>query len=145
MKPMPATLPKSVKRKPWLIDQLPWVGRGTSTALYPYVWLSGKTYDNLTGPHPDPYSVALLLHEQEHIARMKKAGPGRWIFRYLASGSFRFEEEVAAIRPQYGYLKREKLDAHMEFRAKRLSGWLYFWPVSYNQALKRLKRLWEDA
>jgi hypothetical protein len=139
------SLPSNIKRKPWLIDQLPWVGRGTSTALYPNVWLSAQTYDDLVGAYPDPYNVALLLHEQEHITRMKQMRPIRWVLRYMTSNRFRFEEELAALHPQFAYIKHEGLDFNMEHRARVLSGWLYFWPVGNEEALRRLNQLWDKV
>jgi hypothetical protein len=69
----------------------------------------------------------------------------RWMLRYTISGEFRFEEELAALLPQFAHIKHKGLDFNMEHRARVLSGWLYFWPVSYEEALKRLNQLWAEV
>ncbi len=139
------SLPSNVKRKPQFIEALPWIGKGKSTALYPNIWMCASEYDDLLSPSPNPYNIALLVHEQEHIKRMKQAGPIKWIAKYIVNNSFRFNEELAALRPQFAVLKKHGLDPYLQYRAKRLSGWLYFWPVSIDEALIRLKELWNET
>lgn len=135
----------NVKRKPWFIELLPWIGRGTCTALYPNVWLPKNVYLDVFSYKPNPYYIATLIHEQEHINRARKLGPFWFNFLYVFSGQFRFEEEMAAIRPQMIYLKSRGLNFDIESRAKYLSGWLYLWPVPYRKAYDRLKELWDEV
>lgn len=134
-----------LKKKSWVVDQLPWIGRGTCQAVYPNIYLSRKVYDSIISDSPDPYAVSVVLHEQEHLARMKQYGVLKWGLRYLVSPRFRFEEEVAATRPQFAHIKSLGLMLNIERKAKNLSGWLYLWPTSYPNAMKRLKKLWQSV
>ncbi len=133
----------NVRKKPYVIELLPWIGRGTSTALYPYVYLSRKAYDNILSANPDPYSMSVLLHEQEHLKRAKKYGVLKWYVNYLFNRDFRFKEELAALKPQLGYVKSRGLTFNLELKARSLSGWLYFKPVSFDEALTEIKIIWE--
>lgn len=135
----------NVRKKPYLIDKLPWVGRGACTAIYPYVWLSRQAYDNLNQAIPDPYSVAVVLHEQAHLNRMKEVGVINFYFRYVCIPGFRFNEELEATKPQFAYLKRQSLAYNFEQKARQLSGWLYLRSTSYERALSSIEDLWDRA
>lgn len=113
--------------------------------MYPNIWLSRAAYDNLISDMPDPYQVALLLHEQEHVKRIGEAGAINWMVKYALSPSFRFYEELKAMRPQFSYLKAEGLSLDLDKRARVLSGWLYFWPVSFSAAKQRVEELWNES
>lgn len=135
----------NVRKKPFLIDQLPWIGRGTCTAIYPYVWLSRKAYDNLYKSEPGPYSLAVVLHEQEHLKHMKERGVLKFYLKYMFVPSFRFNEELQATKPQFAYLKAAGLTYDLKRKAKQLSGWLYFRAANYDTALASVKDLWDNS
>ncbi len=132
----------NARKKPYLIELLPWIGRGTSTAIYPYVFLSRKVYEDIVSANPDPYSVSSLLHEQEHLERARKYGVLMWYASYLFNKDFRFKEELAALEPQLRYVKSQGLTFNLERKARSLSGWLYFRPVSFDKALVEVQGLW---
>jgi len=133
-------LPPNVKIKPRLWEFLPWLSKYTAQAIYPNIYFSKEAYKKLVSG--DPVYIAALIHEQEHIKRQKGEGWLKWVFKYIFSGKFRFNEEIAAIKPSMKYLKKKKIGFDIEKKAKILSGWLYFWPVSYEIAERGLKRVW---
>ena len=135
---------QNVRRKPWLVDVLPGVGRGTCHAVYPNIYLARSVYKSVTSNEPDPYSEAVVIHEQEHLKRMKAYGVAKWYVRYLLSRKFRLAEELAASKPQLGHIKNKKLTFNLERKARVLSGWLYLWPASYESVLKNLNEAWES-
>jgi hypothetical protein len=136
---------ENVRPRPVYLDKLSGLSPHSGTAIYPYVYVSRALYDNLISGNPDPSSVALVLHEQEHIERIRNTGALKWYSRYLFSPKFRLHEELAATKPQFAYLKRMDISAHLEHRAKVLSGPMYLWPASYDDALKQLYAIWESA
>lgn len=137
-------LSKNVKKKSKLWDLIPWVSNKTAQAIYPNIYLPKFVYDNLVSKTPDIWHVALLVHEQEHIKRQKKHGPLKWKIKYMLLPKFRYEEEIAADIPKFKYLKENGGDPYIERRAKHLSGWNYFWPVSYSEVKNRLENIWNN-
>ncbi len=137
-------LGSNVKRKNKFWDLIPWVSNKTAQAVYPNIYLPDFVYDNLTSGNPSIWHQALLIHEQEHIKRQTKQGPFLWKIKYTLSPRFRYEEEIAADIPKLKYLKDNGKDPHIERRAKHLSGWNYFWPVSYKEAKGRLENIWNQ-
>ena len=135
-------LPPNVKIKPQFWEFLPWLSRYTAQAIYPNIYFSKEAYKKLCAPKPDPIYIAALIHEQAHITRQKKEGWFKWELKYIFSGKFRFGEEFEAIKPAMKYLKEKKIEFDIDKKAKILSGWLYFWPVSYKTAKKDLERIW---
>lgn len=135
----------NVRRKTWVIDQLPGIGRGTCHAVYPNIYLSRKVYSQVFTDKPDTYAMAVVIHEQEHLNRMKSYGVAKWYIRYLWSGSFRLEEELAATKPQFSYIKAQGLTFNLERKAHLLSGWLYLWAGKYQVILDRLTAIWKTS
>jgi len=140
-----AALRTHIRKKPWLVELLPFIGRGTSTALYPHVYVSSAVFADIFSDNPDPYHVCVLLHEEEHIARMRALGVARWYLYYLASPRFRIEEELAATKPQLAYIKQLGLTFNLERNARALASWLYLWAIPYADAMQRLQTLWDKA
>ena len=136
-------LPQNVKIKSWYWNVFPW-SKYTAQAIYPNIYFSKKHFNELKSKNPKLGLVAALIHEQEHIKRQKKFGPNKWFLKYLFVSKFRFEEEIAADIPKMKYLKSKKLNPYIDKRAKQLSGWLYFWPVSYQTAKRELERVWKS-
>jgi hypothetical protein len=137
-------LPSNVKTKPRFWDLLPWLSGNTAQAIYPNIFISRKVYDKLSSPNSDLKYIAVLLHEQTHIERQRKTGFLKWGIKYVFSPKFRFNEELEAIKTQISYLKRHKKKFDIEKSARYLSGWLYFWMVSYRKAKEELEIVWKD-
>lgn len=134
-------LPKNIKVKDGLWKLIPFLANKTAHGVYPNVYLPEHIYDNLKSKTPNPYNIALLLHEQEHIKRQKAQGRIKWLLKYIFSSKFRFNEELQADIPKIKYLKSKNLEFDLEKRAKQLSGWVYLWPVSYEEAKNKLNEL----
>lgn len=137
-------LPRNVKIKPRFWEFLPWLSNYTAQAIYPNIYFSKGAYKKLSATKPDPIYVAALIHEQTHIKRQKKEGWFRWGLKYVFSGRFRFNEELEAIKPAMKHLKEKKVRFDIDKKARILSGWLYFWPVSYKTAKKELEEVWGE-
>lgn len=61
-----------IKGFPWTI--LPVFSKYTAHAIYPNVYVPKEIYNDLKTNNPNPKNVAILIHEQTHIARQKKMG-----------------------------------------------------------------------
>ena len=143
---MPATETidlSNVRPRPPVIDRLPGINPAAGTALYPNVYVGRALYEDLHSPAPDQYHIGLVVHEQEHINRIRARGVITWYFKYFASSEFRVAEELAASHAQFRYLKAEGLSVNLEQKAKFLSSWAYLRPIGYEQALQKLTALWE--
>ena len=134
-------LPKLLKR----ISMLDTLFTQTAQGIYPYILVPQHIYDDLNSPAPNPYYLALIVHEQTHLDRQSKYGWLKWMVSYAVSPKFRFREELEASIAQMGFLKRRGLSFPIEATAKLLSSWLYLKPVSYETAFKELKLAWEEA
>jgi hypothetical protein len=132
----------NVRPRPLLLDMMPGLSPHSGTALYPYVYVGRRVYADLYSPHPSPYLVGLIIHEQEHIKRIRAYGPRKWYLRYLLQPRFRLEEELVAYGRQFAYLKSLGFSYDLDQCARRLSGPVYLWATSRRQALTRLRRLW---
>lgn len=135
----------NVRRKSVFVERMPTIGRNTGTTIYPYVYLPRKIYDDIYSVKPNPYNIALVVHEQEHVKRIKQVGVLSWYAKYLISGKFRLEEELAATKPQFAYLKSRGLTFDLERKARWLSGAMYLWATTYPRALERLKAIWREV
>lgn len=136
---------ENIRQRPALIDRLPGLSQASGTAIYPHVYVGRELYANLVSDEPDQSNVALVLHEQEHIKRIKEAGAFKWYGRYVFSRTFRLEEELEATKSQFVHLKSYGIQADLEHRAKVLSSGLYLWPTNYEHAYMRLAVIWESA
>lgn len=131
-------LPLNTKPKLGLWKLIPFLANKTAHGIYPNVYLPESIFNDLKSKSPNPYNVALLFHEQEHIKRQKDQGIVSWLLKYILSPKFRFEEEILADIPKIKYLKSKKIEFDLEKRAKQLSSWIYLWPVSYEEAKEKL-------
>lgn len=138
-------IPSNVKIKtfPWTI--LPILSTYTAHAIYPNIFLPRHIYQNLQSKYPDPKNISILIHEETHIARQKKMGWFIWGFKYCLIPTFRFEEEIAAIKESMKYLKSNKLSWNIDKTATFLSSYLYLWCVNKNIARQRLEEEWKNA
>lgn len=134
----------NLRKKNFIVELFLWVGGGTSTTIYPYVYLSRSVYKSIHSSQPDPYKISIVLHKEEHIKRIKKIGASKWYRQYFISRKFRLEEELIATKPQLAYIKSKGLTFDLDRKARVLSGHLYFWAVSRNEAKTRLTNMWNS-
>lgn len=138
-------LDPNIKPKPRWWNIIPMLSSLTANAIYPNIYLPKKVYESLLSDNPKLKWIAVLIHEQEHIKREKEIGVIMFGLKYLFSPKFRFSEELIAIKAQMKYLKSvgKKFDTNKA--AKYLSGWLYFWPVTYKYAKQLLDGAWKEV
>ncbi len=129
------TVPSYVKSYPFFSKGIP---RGF--AFLKWLFLREDVYKNLISSKPSPESMGVLIHEQEHRKRITSLWSS---FRYWLNPDFRFQEELAADRARFVYLKRHKVKFDFEKRAKGLSSWLYLWMMPYARARRELDKAWE--
>lgn len=137
-------LSENIKSKSGLWNFIPLISNRTAQAIYPNVYLPKFVYDNLKSKHPSILYEALLIHELEHLKRQKKHGFLKWGIKYVLLSKFRYEEEIAADIPRLKYLHKKNADPQISKRSKQLSGWIYFWQVSYEEAKNRLENIWKN-
>lgn len=102
-----------------------WLPRNAAgVALCPYIFIRKDRKDD----------KALLAHEMVHWERQKKLGTVRWVFCYLASPTFRFEEEVL------GYKKQIELGGMTKERAALSIAEKYKTGRGYAECLEALEK-----
>ena len=132
----------NVRPRSTRLDKLARLSPSAGTVIYPNVYVSDAVYQSLHHGELDPRHVALLLHEQTHVDRMRAYGVGKWYAQYLLSPAFRLNEELEATVPQFTYLKAAGVEIDLEHRAKLLSGSTYLWPTTYEVAYDQLDAIW---
>lgn len=129
-----------VKQFPWTI--LPILSTRTAHAIYPTIYLPKEIYENLQTSKPDIQNITILLHEQTHIDRQSIDGWLVWVLKYSMSKTFRFEEEVQAIKNSMKLYKEYNMTWDTHTSAHYLSSYLYLWCTNYPKAKKRLDEEW---
>jgi len=129
---------------PSWINRIPLLKDIGGIAFYPYIFVNSIYYSDLRSKNPKPKTLYALIHEQEHIKRAKIKGPILWILLYVFSPSFRVNEELEADREAMKYWKSQRLKYDFDRRARSLSSYMYFWPISEKEAKKKLIKNWSE-
>ncbi len=132
-----------IRMKPRWVNPLPWIGSKTCQAFFGKIWVPHWVYEDLQTAHPTPWSIAIVLHEQEHLKEYKKHGPNKHFLLYVFSRTFRLQAELIACKPQMAYLKSKGIEFHFDVKARALSGWLYVWCTDYENANTLLRECWD--
>ncbi len=136
-------MPQNVRCIPRWVEKIPLLNMIGGSAVYPYIFLKREFYEDLQSKNPRPKTIYVLTHEQTHIRRAKEKGSIYWMLLYGLVPSFRVDEEFAADRVAMKYWKLKGLGYDIDHRARFLSGALYLWPISYTEAKKKLRIMWE--
>ena len=137
-------LPSYIRKQPKFWKHLPILSRQDGSTILGTIYFKEHIYENLRTKNPKPQYIGFLLHEETHRSRIQRIGKIRFGIKYFFSRKFRFTEELEANRVQMAYLKKNKVEVDLDRRAKILSSYLYFWPVSYDYAKKQLQKVWQD-
>lgn len=105
------------------------------------VYLRKDIYEDLLSHKPSPQSVGYLIHEQTHRKRIGKS----MFITYWLNPNLRFQEELAADKERFRYLKKHNVKFDFDKRAKDLSGISYLWCTSYKNAVEELKKVWKQV
>ena len=134
-------LPPYVKPTPFLLK---WVPRGIT--FYKLIFLRKDIYDDLLSKCPTYENVGILLHEQTHRKRMGRdllTGVKHGI-KFWLNPNFRAQEELAADRVRFSYLKKNRVEFDFNKRARDLAGIRYLWCMSFPKAKRELEKVWEE-
>jgi hypothetical protein len=137
-------LPSYVRPMPAFFTFMPGLSRLVGRTVYPRIYLPLAIVEGLNQPTPNPFYMALLIHEQVHYERQKKLGLLKFGLRYLFSPDFRLGEEKMAVRKALQYLKSENLTPQFDFKNKFAPENLYFWPLSKSYSSEDLATLWHS-
>ena len=132
----------TIRTVPSFLRIVPFAKKKLAFAIAPYIFLPDHQYEDYMSGNPSPTTLGTIAHETVHIKREREQGLVRYGFKYLFSRSFRFEEELHAIAAQMKVYKDYGLVFDISKRAKMLSGPIYVYCVSYNEAKQRLEDIW---
>jgi len=129
-----------------LLGRLLYESRGVlGYVKYPYIYFRKDIYENLKSDKPDPVNKGMLLHEFRHIERMEEIGVFKFKMKYIFSLKFRLQEELEADKVRFRYFKDNNVAFDLEGRARRLSGIMYLWMISYPRAIQLINEVWDNA
>lgn len=114
-------------------------------AFHDFVLISGKILNDIKSASPKPENVGILLHELEHVKRIRKAGRLQFGWQFTTNKKYRFEEELAANVAELTYIKHAGGTYDIDKRARHLSGILYRWCTDHATAKARLEKIWREA
>ena len=132
-----------IKPLPWWFKFNIFARKAVGLGGRKYVYFNHELLKDLLSDNPSHENIAILLHELKHQERMNEVP---WFkLKYVLSAKFRIQEELIADEPRFKYLKENGVEMDLVGRAKRLSGPMYRWAISYDDALERLRRLWNKV
>ncbi len=136
-----------VKPKPWFFTFIPKLNTYTANSIYPYIFLPKDIYINLSTDNPNPYYVALLIHEETHYVRQKHIGVFIFTLKYLFDSKFRKKEELLAVKEAIKYLKKQGISFNFNEHERNLSNYLYLYPISkyYKYDKEKLQKVWSEV
>lgn len=119
----------------------PFGAKGVTLFALGSIFLDAEVYKDLKKDEPDPTSVSLLLHEEEH----RKHASWENTARYFFIPKFRITEEMNAYRVQFSYLKKHGATYDLKRIARAFSSPMYLWSMSYEEAMGALEKTWKEA
>ena len=109
------------------------------------IYLSDDLYAEVMSGKPSVYVQGIIEHEKVHMQRKQEMGACMFKLKYSFSPQFRLREELLAETARFSFLKSKGEKINLEDRARKMSGFMYFWMISYTEALKLLEDLWENC
>ena len=131
--------------KPWYLDMLPthkWI---SAQANYSKIWVKKDILNNLISNNSSPFWISLMEHEVKHIERQHEIGKWKFWLYYKLFPKFRINEELIADKARIEYVKKHNVPYSIEDRARMLSSWKYFWGISYENAKRKLEKIYNEA
>lgn len=117
-----------------------------SISLHPYIFLAEKLYKDLERDSLSVYTSSMIAHESTHIQMQSALGLWKWLFFYICSKRFCWEEELFATEAEMRIYKSMNIPFNVKIRAQTLSTfWLYHSCISFGKAEEVLKRLWTNV
>ena len=134
-----------IRKKPWFIRLF--ARRAMGAEFFGHIYIRDDYYNKLAEDQVniDPETRSYLEHEIRHVERLKEVGLIKLGILYYFFRSVRLREEMEAIKKEMQMRKAHDLGFEFEKRARSLSGYPYLWTSSYEDALRKLKDLWEKT
>ena len=134
-----------IKKVPNWIVRLGILPSDISIAIAPYIFLNNSLYQDYITGQPDWFTQSMIEHETAHIERQVQLGASVWLWRYMTSNSFCFQEEIIALKREMDDYRENKKEFSTDKKARLLSKfWIYHRCVSYFDAKCVLDRLWKE-
>jgi hypothetical protein len=127
-----------------LLCKIPFIGDATAQAIYPFIVLPPAQYREYLQENLTTSLHGILVHEATHLIRQKEQGFIVWAIKYLCIPSFRYSEELEAIRAQMRVYVRAGEVFDTSLRAHSLSSALYLWMIHTQKAQLDLDYLWSE-
>lgn len=134
-------LPAYIKPYPKLLRYLPISDKGFTTLVFKTIYLNEPIYNDLKRKSPNPLSIAVLRHEEEHL---KKAS-FLYAIKFALIRDFRVKEELVAYKIMFNYLKKHGQTYDLDRVSRTFSGLRMLWAMSYEKAKELIAKTWEEA
>lgn len=134
-------IPTHVLPYPKLFKYFPISDMGFTTLVFKTIYLSESIYEDLQKANPAPLSVAVLKHQEVHA---KNASLFK-VLKYIFSKDFRIKEEREAFGAMFMHLKQYNQPFDLDKMARNFSGLRYLWMISYEEGLKLITKIWQEA
>ena len=134
-----------IKPMPRYWKYMPTIGADLAMSRYPYIYLPEHLYQRWMKRQMSVQDEGVLIHENVHIHRQKKAGIWTYEVMYLFSRKFRLHEELVAIREQMKFLKGHGQSYDFNRKARQFASFEYFWVTSYDEGRIMLEGLWSEV
>lgn len=134
-----------IKRKPAILNLIPWLSDKTIQGIAPYIWVPKTMYNQIEKDRLSIVNESILIHEATHIKRQRQSGLLVFGFKYVLNSRFRYDEELAAVKSQMVFLKKNKVAYDIHLKALRLSSWLYLWCTDFETAKNDLTKMWDNS
>jgi len=105
------------------------------------IYLNEKIIADLQRPHPHPFSIAVLRHQEVHArhASLFKT------LRFILFRDYRIKEEILAYTAMFRILKQQNQTFDFKHAARDFSKLRYLWMTSYEDGMALLRKIWEEA
>ncbi|MEI8130138.1 MAG: hypothetical protein WCG55_01370 [bacterium] len=133
-----------IRKVPNWIVRLGILPSDISIAIAPYIFLNDSLHQDYMTGQPDWFTQSIIEHETTHIERQEQLGVSVWLWRYMTSNSFCFQEEIIALKREMDVYRQNNKEFSTDRKARLLSKfWIYHRCVSYFDAKSVLDILWE--
>ncbi len=98
---------KIVKVPDWIV-RVGILPSDISIAIAPYIFLNSSLYQDYITGQPNWFTQSMIEHETAHIERQQQFGVILWLWRYITSNSFCFQEEIIALKREMDVYRQNK-------------------------------------
>lgn len=129
---------------PWWLRLFPAFSKSAAT-INKKIYLPDAQYQEVTSGNVGTSTQGTLIHERVHQQNQAELGFTVYALKYLFSPVFRLEEELAAHKAQFSFLKKHNYEFNLQERANEFSSMTYLWCCNAETARVKLKYIWDHA